>query len=77
MNIDRLLRKSSSVKTFDGFVYVNLLNGSFVETNSLRALTVQTLFPRIRTVYGSNHEIIGKRKNITDDLFSGHTVLKK
>lgn len=73
---DKILKTAHTVKTFDGSVYVNCLNGQFVNVNSLEKKSLPELFPKIRTVLNTNKSILAKRRNIGDLLFSGYSVKK-
>lgn len=76
ISTDRLVRLAHTVKTFDGSTYVNCLDGNFIEINTLEKVQIESLIPQIRTVLNTNQEIVAKRKNLGDILFSGHLVSK-
>lgn len=77
MSADKLLRVGHSVKTFDGSTYINSLDGKFIEINSLKRMSIQQILPTIRTVFNTRLEIVGKRKQLGQPLFSGHLVPKR
>ncbi|MCT3327052.1 hypothetical protein EFP50_15290 [Lacticaseibacillus paracasei] len=51
------------VRTFDQRVLINHADGSFYDRNHASVEAIEQLYPKIRSVYNSDHTMIAKRKH--------------
>ncbi|ARE45526.1 hypothetical protein A3778_15625 (plasmid) [Lacticaseibacillus paracasei] len=58
-----VVRHAFCVRTFDRRVLINHADGTFYDRDLASAETIDQLYPKIRSVYNSDHTIIAKRKH--------------
>ena len=60
MAIQALIHGSAAVRTWDHRYYVNLGDGQLYDRLTGRRVPMQHIYPRIRTVYNSQHQPIAR-----------------
>lgn len=58
-----VVRHAFCVRTFDRRVLINHADGTFYDRDLASAETIDQLYPKIRSVYNSDHTMIAKRKH--------------
>lgn len=58
-----VVRQAFCVRTFDRRVLINHANGSFYDWDHASVEAIEQLYPKIRSVYNSDHTMIAKRKH--------------
>ena len=58
-----VVRHAFCVRTFDQRVLINHADGTFYDRDLALVEAIEQLYPKIRSVYNSDHTMIAKRKH--------------
>lgn len=58
-----VVRYAFCVRTFDQRVLINHADGTFYDRDLASVEAIEQLYPKIRSVYNSDHTMIAKRKH--------------
>lgn len=61
---------SHFVRTFDGRQLFNLNDGTLYDRDSKVSITLSSIFPKIRCVFGSDGRLIAKRRRQREGLYT-------
>lgn len=67
-SLDRVISSSHAFRTFDKDYLINLGDGTAFVAKAGVVVPIVQYYQLIRTVFNSSHQIIARRKNISDVL---------